>query len=123
MYELVLRTQFSAAHQLRHYHGKCEQLHGHNWDIEIVLTKNKLSPLGMVIDFVEAKKIIEQTTGRLDHTYLNNLKEFQRLNPTTENLAGLIFKDLKVKFRKKRIKVTRVGVWESPRAGAYYFIG
>ena len=127
MYELVLRTQFSAAHQLRAYHGKCEQLHGHNWDVEVVLTaspnrskSDKLPASGMVIDFVEARKIINRTIEKLDHKYLNELPSFRKVNPTTEHLAKFIFDDLESRFSRRGITIKRAGVWESSRAGAYY---
>lgn len=121
MYELIIKAQFAAAHRLRNYRGKCEHLHGHNWDVEVILTKGTLGKNGMMIDFNKAKRIIDRTLSRLDHKYLNSLKEFKRLNPTTECLAQIIAQALAKSFGPHGIRIVRVGVWESPYCGAYYY--
>lgn len=120
MYELSIRTHFSAAHQLRHYRGKCEQLHGHNWDVEITLSGKDVDKTGFVIDFKDAKRIINKVVDSLDHKYLNSLKPFRKNNPTTENLARLIYEQLLPAFKRRGVKLNRVGVWESSQCGAYY---
>lgn len=120
MYELVIKTKFSAAHQLKHYRGECEQLHGHNWDVEVILTKPTTNAVGMVIDFKEANRLIEKIIKHLDHKYLNKLKLLENENPTTEHLARFIYKKLEKLFSSQGINVKKVGVWESPFCGAYY---
>jgi 6-pyruvoyltetrahydropterin/6-carboxytetrahydropterin synthase len=120
MYKLVIKSDFSSAHQLRQYHGKCENLHGHNWNIEVILLSDSLDKTGMAIDFHEAKRIILKVISKLDHAYLNDLKEFKKDNPTTENIARIMHQKLAPLFAKKKIKVDEVGIWESAGCGAYY---
>ena len=87
MYELVVHKTFAAAHNLRGYEGECEKLHGHNWKVEVTLKSEKLNGLGMVMDFKIVKKTLEGILSRFDHSYLNELEEFNQENPTTENVS------------------------------------
>ena len=121
MYELIIKTQFSAAHRLRNYRGKCENLHGHNWEVEIILSGKSPGRDGMVIDFHEAKQIVDKFLSRLDHQHLNAIRKFKKLNPTTENIARVIAQGLARPFSRHEIRIARVGVWESPQCGAYYY--
>ena len=95
MFELVVETDFSAAHNLREYKGQCEKLHGHNWKVQVVLKAEKLDRLGMVMDFREVKRVIGEIMNKFDHTYLNELADFKVLNPTTENLSKILYDELK----------------------------
>ncbi len=119
MYELVLKTHFAAAHNLREYHGNCERLHGHNWHIEVRLVGRKLNRLGMLIDFRDAKRLLKQVTDRLDHNYLNEVPPFDRTNPTTENIARFIFDEL-AKTLPKGVRPASVTSWESQGCGVTY---
>ena len=123
MYELIIKTHFSAAHKLNNYYGKCENLHGHNWAIEVILSGKKPDKTGLIIDFRDAKKIIAKTIDSFDHKYLNDLKDFKKNNPTTENIARILYKQLTPPFKKYKVSVRKVGVWESPECGAYYSEG
>ena len=120
VFELVIETDFSAAHNLREYKGQCEKLHGHNWKVQVVLKAEKLDNLGMVMDFRDVKKIIGEILNKFDHTYLNDLQDFKVLNPTTENLSKILYTELKSDL-PKGVKVDRVTTWESDRCGATYF--
>ncbi len=120
MFELVVETDFSAAHNLREYKGQCEKLHGHNWKVQVVLKAEKLDKLGMVMDFREAKRVIGEIMNKFDHTYLNELADFKVLNPTTENLSKILYDELKNTLPLE-VKVFRVTTWESERCGATYF--
>ena len=120
MFELVVETDFSAAHNLREYKGQCEKLHGHNWKVQVVLKAEKLDKLGMVMDFREVKRIVGEIMNKFDHTYLNELADFKVLNPTTENLSKILFDELKNTL-PLGVKVSRVTTWESDRCGAIYF--
>ena len=120
MFELVVETDFSAAHNLREYKGQCEKLHGHNWKVQVVLKAEKLDKLGMVMDFREVKRIVGEIMNKFDHTYLNELADFKILNPTTENLSKILFDELKNTL-PLGVKVSRVTTWESDRCGAIYF--
>lgn len=119
-FELVVETDFSAAHNLREYKGQCERLHGHNWKVQVVLKAEKLDTLGMVMDFRDAKRVIGEIINRFDHVYLNELQDFKILNPTTENLSKILYDELKNAL-PSGVKVARVTTWESDRCGAAYF--
>ncbi len=120
MYELTVESGFSAAHRLRDYQGKCENLHGHNWTVEVTIGSKQLDNRGMVIDFGKIKEKLGRVLDRLDHTYLNELSEFKKINPTSENIAGYIYSRLKNLIRGKKITVKRVSVWETKDSSATY---
>ena len=113
MYELTVEGSFSAAHQLRRYQGECERLHGHNWKVEVSFRSEELDNLGMVMDFKELKGLINETLRGLDHRYLNELPAFKEANPTTENIARFLSKNIKEKINKREIRLYRVKVWEN----------
>ncbi|MCM8783097.1 MAG: 6-carboxytetrahydropterin synthase QueD [Candidatus Omnitrophica bacterium] len=117
-YELKIIKQFSAAHSLRGYRGKCEELHGHNWKVEIVVSSERLNALGMVVDFKNLKKKLNRILLKLDHQYLNKIDYFKKINPTSENIARYIFERLKEKNLSYNIK--EVVVWESEDASAAF---
>ena len=120
MYELKIISQFSAAHQLREYEGKCENLHGHNWKVEVSVTGNKLGKNGLLIDFKLIKKATEKVLDELDHEFLNDLDAFKTANPSSENIARHIFTALSRELNTEDIKVSRVTTWESDSACATY---
>ena len=118
MFEIYIKSEFSAAHKLSGYKGKCEELHGHNWKVEVYIGRDNLDKIGMVIDFKKVKMILKQILNKLDHTYINNLAYFKRVNPTSENIAKYIFKKLEAKIPKLNIK--KVTVWESDNSAASF---
>ena len=120
MYNLIVETNFAAAHNIRGYKGKCEKIHGHNWKVQVVLTSERLDELGMVIDFKDVKETALYILERFDHTYLNELDEFARENPTTENLARILYNELSKKL-PSGITVSKVTTWESENCGASYY--
>jgi len=120
MFELIIETDFSAAHNLREYKGQCERLHGHNWKLQVSLISEKLDNLGMVMDFRDAKKRIEEIIKKYDHTYLNEIEDFKIKNPTTENISQIIYAEL-INNLPPGVKVGKVTTWESERCGASYF--
>jgi len=111
MYELMVRTKFAAAHQLRDVGGSCEQLHGHTWKVEVFLQGERLEEEGILIDFREVKSIVKKWIDKLDHKYLNDVLE--DINPTTENLAKYLFEKLEKNIDSKRVKLSKIKVWES----------
>jgi len=119
MYELIVESEFAAAHRLREYDGACERLHGHNWRVELVVGAEGLNGLGMAIDFRRVKSILKEALERFDHAYLNELTDFQKQNPTTENIARVLFVECSKKLPEGLFART-VAVWESPRCGARY---
>ena len=120
MYELTIEREISSAHFLRDYDGKCANLHGHNWKVIVKLIATELDRLGMVMDFKELKEIYEERAGELDHTNLNELVDFQELNPTAENIARCIYERLKQEQKLRQYPI-KVEVWESDKCGAAYY--
>lgn len=121
MYELMVETQFSAAHQLRGYKGKCENLHGHNWRIQVVITAEKLNDIGLAMDFHELKKITNELILTLDHSVLNEMFPFTEINPSSENIAKWMYDSIKKKLNNNNIAVASVTVWEAETASATYY--
>jgi 6-pyruvoyltetrahydropterin/6-carboxytetrahydropterin synthase len=95
MYEIAVHSHFSGAHRLRYLQGKCEELHGHNWKVEVSVVSNRLGKDGVVIDFGILKQKVEKVLKPLDHTYLNDLHFFSGIEPSSENIAKYIFERLK----------------------------
>jgi len=120
MYELKIISQFSAAHSLRNFHGKCEDLHGHNWKVEIYVTSNELDQTELVMDFGEIKKHTAEVLSELDHKHLNEVEFFQTNNPSSENIARFIFNGLAPKINHGPVTLSRVSVWESETSCATY---
>ena len=116
MYEIKIKTDFSAAHNLKQYHGKCERLHGHNWLVEATFAYPSLGKGGMAVDFKIAKRQLNRVTDKLDHSYLNERGSFKKINPTSENIAKFIHDA--VKAVNKNIR--SVAVWENANSCAVY---
>lgn len=116
MYSVKVGVSFSAAHNLRNYKGKCEELHGHNWKVEIVAASAKLDKTGILLDFGYLKEELNAVIEKLDHKYLNNLAYFKKVNPTSENIAKYIYDNI-----KRRIKILKQAtVWENDKSRATY---
>lgn len=120
MFELKIITHFAAAHQLKMVAKKCENMHGHNWKIEVCVGSKRLNNAGIVIDFGEIKKCVAEITAKLDHCVLNELDYFRDNNPSSENIALYIAKELQAIIKDNDIKVTSVTAWESEDACATY---
>ncbi len=121
MFELKIVTQFAAAHRLRNFQGKCEQLHGHNWKVEVCIRASQLDPIGLVRDFGEMKAITHEVVNGLDHHYLNELNPFQEENPSSEHIARYLFEQIGRLVNDDRVLVSRVSVWESDTSCATYW--
>ncbi len=116
MYSVKVEGGFSSAHNLRGYKGKCEELHGHNWKVEITASKSGLDKIGFVLDFKYLKMKLNKVLEKLDHTYLNKIPYFKKANPTSENIAKYIYSRL-----KPGIPVLEsVTVWENNTSSATY---
>ena len=120
MFELKIITAFAAAHQLKMVSKKCENLHGHNWKIEVCVQGERLNEAGVVIDFGELKKYVSEIIERLDHKFLNELVFFSDGNPSSENVAMYIAKELQKLLGDSSIVVSSVTAWESDDACATY---
>ncbi|MBI5875035.1 MAG: 6-carboxytetrahydropterin synthase QueD [Deltaproteobacteria bacterium] len=121
MYELTIISDFAAAHNLRGYEGECENLHGHNWKVEVTVAGKGLNKIGLAKDFKVLKRILEGILEELDHKYLNEIPPFDKENPSSENIARHIFKQFQKGIKGKGVKAAKVKVWESDRAAATYY--
>jgi len=114
MFEISVEAQFSAAHYLRAYKGKCENMHGHNWKVQVTCTSSELNTQGMVMDFSGLKKSLNKILMQLDHKVLNDVVYFKKANPTSENIAKFI-------YDKLNYKLLKVSVWETDTSCAAYY--
>lgn len=119
MFELSVKGEIASAHFLRGYEGKCKNLHGHNWEVEVVILSNRLDPIGMVADFVVLKKMLRDVLSTLDHVCLNDLDYFKKVNPTSENLAKYIYENFSKLIAPVNLK--SVQVWESETSAVVYY--
>lgn len=121
MYEVSIETVFSAAHLLRDYGGKCEELHGHNWKIQITVSSPRPDDKGLVIDFKKLRDITDRFIERFDHVNLNELPEFKNENPTTENIARVIFEGLEEAINGQFLRIKEVLVRETEGSWASFW--
>jgi 6-pyruvoyltetrahydropterin/6-carboxytetrahydropterin synthase len=121
MFKLTIVTDFAAAHCLRNYQGECENLHGHNWKVEVTVKARELDKAGLGIDFKILKEKTNILLKTLDHKYLNDLKPFKELSPSSENISKYLYDQLSATFNDCNVTVDAVTVWESDRACATYY--
>lgn len=122
MYEVFVDETFAAAHNLRNYRGKCENLHGHNYKVRVTLAGAELDATGLLYDFVHLKQVIQNVIGSLDHRYLNELKPFDVLNPSAENIARYIYDKAAKELRSapNGAGISSITVWETENSAATY---
>ncbi len=120
MYRLTIQTSFAAAHNLLQYQGDCENLHGHNWKVDVTVAARELDKSGLGIDFKILKAETRRLLETLDHKYLNDLPMFKGLSPSSENIARYLFEELGQTLNNENVTVTLVNVWESDFACASY---
>ncbi len=123
MYHLMIKTSFAAAHNLINYQGDCENLHGHNWRVEVTVSARELDKAGLGIDFKILKKKTKDLLSELDHKYLNDLEPFKNASPSSENISCYLFERLSRELDNENVTVDRVNVWESENACASYTRG
>lgn len=124
MYELKVLSSFSSAHALRGYSGKCENIHGHNWQVEVIVSSDILNEIGLVIDFKLLKKYLGEIMETLDHKFINDLDFFKKVNPSAENIASYIYEELEKIIgpnKDNNIRITRINVYETPSSMASYY--
>ncbi len=120
MYHLSILTSFAAAHNLLHYQGDCENLHGHNWKVEVTVSAENLDKSGLGIDFKILKKHTREVMNYLDHKYLNDLEAFKDISPSSEQIARFVFEQLQESLQQYEVIIQKVTVWESDNAYAAY---
>ncbi|MBN1869414.1 MAG: 6-carboxytetrahydropterin synthase QueD [Candidatus Omnitrophica bacterium] len=119
MFELSIREDIAAAHFIKGHEGKCKNLHGHTWKVEVTVRHDRLDGLGMVADFTVLKKKLQEVLGPIDHACLNELPFFKENNPTTENIAKYVYGQYKDKVKPLGLKEVRV--WESETSSVTYY--
>ncbi len=121
MFEISVYSHFSGAHRLRYLHGKCEELHGHNFAVEATVTAPVLNSEGIMVDFRDVKAAVKKLVGQLDHRDLNTLPLFQSENPTCENVARYLYSELASSLNRPDVRLKKVGVSETQTCGVSYW--
>ena len=122
MYEVSVDETFAAAHNLRNYKGKCENLHGNNYKVRVTLAGKEVDATGLLYDFVHLKQVIQGVIRALDHKYLNELPPFDVQNPSAENIARYIYEQTSKQLPQAAngAGVASITVWETETAAATY---
>jgi 6-pyruvoyltetrahydropterin/6-carboxytetrahydropterin synthase len=120
VYQISVEQHFDAAHALRGYKGKCEALHGHRFRVVAKIEAAGLDDIGLAYDFAELKSHLSEVIARFDHVNLNDVPPFDRINPSSENIAADIYNELTSRLSGDKITLTAVEVWESPQTGVSY---
>ena len=120
MYEIAVEKHFDAAHFLRGYRGKCEALHGHRFVVVARVKAKKLNDIGIAYDFAELKRHLDDVLASFDHTCLNDIPPFDKINPSSENIAMTIYNELQPRLAGDPASLSCVEVWESPLTGVTY---
>ena len=118
MFEICVEHTFAAGHALRNYHGKCENVHGHNYRVQVALEGLELDENGLLFDFAELKQRLRAATEYLDHNFINDLKPFDEINPSAENIAKFFYDELRKDL--KSASLSFVKVWETDTSCATY---
>ncbi|MGH9360234.1 MAG: 6-carboxytetrahydropterin synthase QueD [Terriglobia bacterium] len=120
MFEVSVEYSFSAGHALRQYKGKCENIHGHNYKVRVTVEGEKLNRAGLLVDFSELKANLRALIDRFDHQFLNDLKPFDEVNPSAENLAQYISDGMGSRLQGPDMRLRSVTVWETDSSSATY---
>lgn len=120
MYEISVERHFDAAHFLRGYRGKCESMHGHRYKVVARVRAARLDNIGLAYDFTDLKRHLDDILSRFDHACLNEVKPFDKINPSAENIAATIYHELQGKLAAEPVTLTGVEAWESPTTGVAY---
>ncbi len=122
MYEVSICTSFASAHRLRGYEGVCENIHGHNWKVEVIIRTEELNDIGIGVDFKLLKKATDEALSGLDHKDINQIEPFDKVNPSSENIARWLFEELSQRLNKPPVRIHRINVKETDIYTASYFI-
>ena len=121
MFEITIEETFAAGHALRNYRGKCENVHGHNYRCQVSVLGPDLDDIGLLVDFVELKKVVHTVLDRMDHQWLNDFPPFDKLNPSAENIAKYIYDEVSSGLgTRPGVKLGSVKLWETDTSSAIY---
>lgn len=124
MFEVTVEQTFAAAHALREYKGKCENVHGHNYRVQVTVEGEKLNRIGLLVDFVDLKRVVREVIGELDHQFINELEPFTVLNPSAENMAKYLYDEVNERLSLNDpdapARISQIKVWETDTSIAVY---
>jgi 6-pyruvoyltetrahydropterin/6-carboxytetrahydropterin synthase len=122
MFEVSVEQTFAAGHALRNYKGKCENVHGHNFRVQVTIEGQRLDDTGMLVDFIDVKNSMREVIARLDHVFLNDIPPFDVINPSAENIAEHFYEELTRRLAENPVPVhiNEVRVWETDIQSAAY---
>jgi 6-pyruvoyltetrahydropterin/6-carboxytetrahydropterin synthase len=121
MYEVTVEDTFAAGHALRGYKGKCENVHGHNYRVQVTVQGTELDSTGLLVDFVELKRVMRDVIARLDHQFVNDLEPFTVINPSAENMAKYFYDHIAGSLRPETpLRISQVKLWETDTSSATY---
>jgi 6-pyruvoyltetrahydropterin/6-carboxytetrahydropterin synthase len=127
MFEVTVEQTFAAGHSLREYKGKCENVHGHNYRVQVTVEGEKLNGIGLLVDFVDLKRAVRQVIERLDHQFINDVEPFTTLNPSAENLAQYFHDEVAralnieaSRFNDAPVRISQIKIWETDTSIAVY---
>ena len=120
MFEVSVEQSFAAGHALRNYRGKCENVHGHNYRVQITVAGEQLDETGLLVDFIEVKRLMGQAVEYLDHRFINDLPPFDEINPSAENIAKYFYDQVSGGLGAGGVRISKVKVWETDTSSAVY---
>lgn len=122
MFEVSVEQTFAAGHALRNYKGRCENVHGHNFRVQVTIEGERLDETGLLVDFLDVKKSMNDVVARIDHQFLNEVPPFDVKNPSAENIAEYFYLELSggLADNPVPIRIREVTVWETDIQSATY---
>ena len=121
MFEVTIEETFAAGHALRNYHGKCENVHGHNYRVRVTIAGDQLDATGLLVDFVDIKRLMGGAIEYLDHRFINDLEPFDKINPSAENIAKYFYDRLNAGLKNEApVRISEIQVWETDTSSAVY---
>jgi 6-pyruvoyltetrahydropterin/6-carboxytetrahydropterin synthase len=122
MFEVSVEQVFAAGHALRNYKGKCENIHGHNWRVQVVIEGEQLDGTGLLVDFIDVKDLMGSVIARLDHQFLNEVAPFDVKNPSAENIAEYFYEQMSTGLAATPVpvRIRQVKIWETDIQSATY---
>jgi 6-pyruvoyltetrahydropterin/6-carboxytetrahydropterin synthase len=122
MFEVAVEQGFASAHALRNYKGRCENVHGHNWKVRVVIEGEKLDETGMLVDFLDVKSWMGEILDRIDHQFLNEIPPFDVVNPSAENIAEYFYRQMtgRLQVMPVPVRIREVKIWETEIQSATY---
>ena len=124
MFEVTVEQTFAAGHALREYKGKCENVHGHNYRVQVTVEGERLNRIGLLVDFVELKRVVREIIGYLDHQFINDLEPFTVINPSAENMAKFFYDEVTRRMdlvgAETPARISQLKIWETDTSIAVY---